>query len=346
MTKSIIACSVLVAAGASLAAAQQINAAGATFPMAMYQKWFGEYRQAHPGVQINYGGGGSGAGIKQLTEGTVDFGASDKPLSNAEIAAMKVKPLHFPTVMGAVVLIYNLKGVAGDLKFSPEAIAGIFLGSITKWNHPALVKENPGVKLPNEDIIPVHRSDGSGTTFVFTDYLSKVSPAWKTKVGADAKVAWPAEGLNGPGNDGVAGFVKQTPGSLGYVELIYAINNKMTYGMVKNSAGTWVKASLESVTAAASGAIKEIPDDFRVSITNAPGKDSYPISSMTWLLIPSQIPDAKKAAALKGFLRWMLADGQKECASLAFAPLPAAVVAKELRQIDQINAGQGGAKKK
>jgi phosphate transport system substrate-binding protein len=336
MRTILVACGVLLAAGVPLVA-QQINAAGATFPMPMYQKWFGEYRTAHPDVQINYGGGGSGAGIKQLSEGTVDFGASDKPMSDAEIGAMKVKPLHFPTVMGAVVLIYNLKGVAGDLKFTPEAIAGIFMGTVAKWNDPAIARENPGVKLPAGDIIPIHRADSSGTTFCFTDYLSKVSPQWKSKVGADTKVSWPAEGLNGPQNDGVAGLVKQTEGSVGYVELIYALKNKMNYGLVKNAAGSWIKPTLDGVTAAAAGAIKDIPADFRVSITNAPGKDSYPISTMTWMLIPSHFNDGKKAAAMKGFLTWMLGAGQNECADLAYARLPKAVIDKEVKQIAMIN---------
>src|SRR5690349_20862254 len=244
----------LVPAAAGILCAQQINGAGATFPMPIYQKWFEDYHKTHPSVQINYGGGGSGAGISQLSNGTVDFGASDMPMKDDQIAKMKIKPLHFPTVMGAVVLTYNLAEVSAQLKFTPEVISGIFMGSIKKWNEPKLARDNPGVKFPNEEIIPVHRSDASGTTFVFTDYLAKVSPQFKGKVGSDTKVAWPVEGLNGQGNPGVAGLVKQTPSSIGYVELIYAIQNKMSYGQVKNSAGTWVKASLESVTEAAAGA--------------------------------------------------------------------------------------------
>jgi len=336
MKKRAFALSAVLVAGATFAAAQNINAAGATFPMPIYQKWFEDYHKAHPSVQINYGGGGSGAGISQLTNRTVDFGASDMPMKDAQIAAMKVKPLHFPTVMGAVVLIYNIPGASAELKFSPDVIADLFMGGIKKWNDPRLAKDNPGVKLPAEEIIPIHRSDGSGTTFVFTDYLSKVSPGWKSKVGADTKVSWPVEGLNGAGNPGVAGLVKQTPNSIGYVELIYAIQSKLSYGLIRNAAGAWVKASLEGVTEAAAGAAKSMPDDFRVSITNAPGKNAYPISTFTWLLIPSQFPDAAKGKAIADFLKWMLADGQKEAAALAYAPLPQAVVAKEQKQIGMI----------
>jgi phosphate transport system substrate-binding protein len=326
-------------AGGAIASAQQMNAAGATFPMPIYQKWFEEYHKLHPGVQINYGGGGSGAGISQLTNGTVDFGASDMPMKDAQMAAMKLKPQHFPTVLGAVVLTYNLPEVSAELKFSPETIAGIFMGSIRKWNDGKLAQDNPGVKLPNVDIIPVHRADASGTTFVFTDYLSKVSQPFKSKVGADTKVSWPAEGLNGNGNPGVAGLVKQTPGAIGYVELIYAIQTKMPYGLVKNAAGTWVKPSLESVTEAAAGAAKNMPADFRVSITNAPGKNAYPISTFTWLLIPSRFPDAAKGKAIVDFLKWMLTEGQKQVTALSYAPLPGEVVAKEEKQISMIKFG-------
>lgn len=330
----------MLAAGISAAQAQMINAAGATFPMPIYQKWFEEYRKAHPSVLINYGGGGSGAGISQLTNGTVDFGASDMPMKDAQIAAMKVKPLHFPTVLGAVVVTYNIPGVTTELKFTPQVIAGIFMGTIKKWNDPQLKKDNPAVNLPGEEIIPVHRSDGSGTTFVFTDYLSKVSPEWKSKVGADTKVAWPVEGLNGSGNPGVAGLVKQTPNSIGYVELIYAIQNKMSYGQVKNASGNFIKASLETVTDAAAAAAKSMPADFRVSITNAAGKNAYPISTFTWLLIPSHFSDAAKGKAMVEFLKWMLTTGQKDAAGLAYAPLPKEVVAKEEKQIALIKVGQ------
>ena len=324
-----------LAVSASVATAQQITAAGATFPAPVYQKWFGEYHKAHPDVQVNYQSIGSGAGIQQLTAGTVDFGASDMPMTDHQISKLKVHPLHFPTVMGAVVPTYNVPGVAQDLKFSGEALAGIFLGTIKKWNDPALAKDNPGVKLPNEEIVVVHRSDGSGTTFVWVDYLSKVSPEWKSKVGANTSVSWPVC-LGGKGNEGVAGTVKQTPGSIGYVELIYAVQNKMNYGSVKNVAGDFVKASLESVSEAAAGAAKNMPADFRVSITNAPGKKAYPISSFTWMLIPSAIPDAKKSAAIRGFLQWMLTEGQKTAPTLEYAALPKQVVAQETKQIAQI----------
>ena len=312
-------------------AAETINAAGATFPAAIYQKWFEEYK-TKTGIQINYQALGSSTGIKQLTEGTVDFGASDVPMTDDQIKACKVKPLHFPTVLGAVVITYNVPNAPADLKFSGDTIASIYLGAITKWNDPKILADNPGAKLPATDIVVVHRSDGSGTSGIFTDFLSKVSPAWKTKVGAANSVSWPA-GLGGAQNAGVAGLVKQTPGSIGYVELIYAIQNKMSYASVKNAAGKFVKPSFESVTAAAAAMNKEMPDDFRVSIGNGPGAGTYPISSFTWLLIPSQIPDAGKKKAIVDFLTWMLADGQKEAQGLSFAPLPAPVVAKEKKQI-------------
>ena len=320
----------LLFAGAA-SAADTINAAGATFPAPIYQKWFEEYK-AKTGVQINYQALGSSTGIKQLTEGTVDFGASDVPMTDDQIKACKIKPLHFPTVLGAVVITYNVPGVATDLKFSGETIANIYLGSIAKWNDAKIAADNPGVKLPATDIVVVHRSDGSGTTGIFTDFLAKVSPTWKTKVGAANSVSWPA-GLGGAQNAGVAGLVKQTPGSIGYVELIYAIQNKMAYADVKNAAGKFVKPSFESVTAAAAAMNKAMPDDFRVSIGNGPGAGTYPISSFTWLLIPSQIPDATKRKAITDFLSWMLTEGQKDAQGLSYAPLPAPVVAKEKKQI-------------
>jgi len=325
----------LLAAAAPLATAQRINAAGATFPAVIYQKWFDEYHKLHADVQINYQSIGSGGGIAQLTSGTVDFGASDMPMTDEQISKLKVKPLHFPSVLGGVAPTYNIAGVTQDLKFTAETLSGIFLGAITKWNDPRLAKDNPGVKFPNADIEVVHRSDGSGTTFVWTDYLSKVSPEWKSKVGSNTSVNWPV-GLGGKGNEGVAGTVKQTPNSIGYVELIYAVQNHMAYGSVKNAAGAFVKADFNSVTEAASGAAKNIPDDFRVSITNAAGKGAYPISTFTWLLIPSQIPDAAKRQAIKGFLQWMLADGQKFTAGLSYASLPKEVMAKESKQIAAI----------
>ncbi len=316
--------------------ADTINAAGATFPAVIYQKWFQEYHKLHSDVQINYQSIGSGAGIQQLTQGTVDFGASDMPMTNEQIAKItKYKVLHFPTVMGGLVPTYNLSGISEVLNFTPETLAGIYLGTITKWNDARLKKDNPKVKLPDSDITVVHRSDGSGTTFVWTDYLSKVSPEWKTKVGAGTSVAWPV-GLGGKGNEGVAGTVKETPNSVGYVELIYAAQNKMQYGAVKNAAGEFVRADFDTVSEAAAGAAKNMPDDFRVSITNAPGKKAYPISSFTWLLIPSKIENATKRNAIQAFLKWMLADGQKFAAGLDYAALPKPVVVKEEKQIGLI----------
>jgi len=333
--KTSIALAGLLMACASLTSAQAINGAGATFPYPIYGKWFEEFRQKNPSVEINYQSKGSGAGIAQLTAGTVDFGASDMPMKDEQISALKVKALHFPTVLGGLVPTYNLPGLA-DLKFSSEMLAGIFLGKIAKWNDAKIAKANPGIKLPATDIIVVHRSDGSGTTFVFTDYLSKISPEWKAGPGANTSIKWPT-GVGQQGNEGVAGMVKQTPGAVGYVELIYALKNKMEYGSVQNAAGVYLKANLESVTAAAAGAAKSMPADFRVSITNAPGKDAYPIASFTWLLIPTQIQDSSKRTALVSFLKWMLADGQKDCADLGYAPLPKAVVSQELKQIAQIH---------
>jgi phosphate transport system substrate-binding protein len=321
----------------ALTAQTNVTGAGATFPNVIYTKWFDEYHKVHPEVQINYQSVGSGAGIRQVTEGTVDFGASDGPMTDQQIADFKTKRgteiLHFPTVLGADVPVYNVPGVATGLKFTPEALAGIFLGTITKWNDAALASANPGVKLPAQDIVVVHRSDGSGTTYVWTDFLSKVSSEWQTKVGKATSVNWPV-GLGGKGNEGVAGLVQQTSGSLGYVELIYAIQTKgISYGLVKNSSGAFVNADLASVTAAAAGAAANMPDDFRVSITNAPGKTAYPISSFTWLLIPAKIQDPVKKKAITDFLKWMLADGQKMTETLSFAQLPKPVVAKELKAI-------------
>ena len=317
-------------------AAETINAAGATFPAPLYQKWFGEYRSIHPNVQINYQAIGSGGGIQQLTAGTVDFGASDKPMSDEQEAKItKFHVLHFPTVLGGVVPTYNLRGISSPLKFTGQTLAGIFLGTIRKWSDAALKKDNPGVNLPDAEIKVVHRADGSGTTFVWTDFLSKISPEWKSKVGADTSVQWP-KGLGSKGNEGVAGQVKQTPNSIGYVELLYAVQNKMAFGMVKNVAGNFVLANFNTVTDAAAGAAKNMPDDFRVSITNAPGKNAYPISTFTWLLIPEKIEDSAKRKAIIGFLQWMMTSGQKEATSLSYAPLPQAVVMKEEKQLAKI----------
>jgi phosphate transport system substrate-binding protein len=313
----------------------QITGAGATFPYPIYSKWFDEYHKLHPDVEINYQSIGSGGGIRQLLAGTVDFGAADVTMTDEQLGQAKSKILHFPTVLGAAVPTYNIPGVSQELKFTPEALAEIFLGKITKWNDPEIAKANAGVNLPDNDIVVVHRSEGSGTTFIWTDYLSKVSEEWKNKVGRNASVNWPV-GLGEKGNEGVSGQVQTTPGTIGYVELIYAIQNNMSYGRVKNSSGVFVKADLASVSAAAAGAAKEMPDDFRVSITNAPGKNAYPISSFTWLLIPSKIDDANKKKVIVDFLRWMMKDGQKYCDALAYAPLPKPVVAKEEKAISRI----------
>jgi phosphate transport system substrate-binding protein len=326
----------LMLAGApSWAQAQNINAAGATFPYPIYSKWFDEYHKLHPNVQINYQSIGSGGGIRQLMDKTVDFGASDGPMTDEQLKQAGFKILHFPTVLGAAVPSYNIPGVTSELKFTPEALAGIYLGKIKKWNDPAIAGANPGIKLPGDDIVVLHRSDGSGTTYIWTDYLSKVSSEWQNKVGKNTSVNWPV-GLGGKGNEGVAGLLKQTSDSIGYVELIYAIQNNLSYGSVKNSAGEFVKASLAGVSAAAAGAAKSMPDDFRVSITNAAGKEAYPISSFTWLLIPAQIQDAAKRDAIKGFLGWMLTSGQQYAEGLAYARLPKEVVAKEQKAIAMI----------
>ena len=322
----------MVATGAS---AQNITAAGATFPYPIYNKWFTEYNQIHPNVKINYQSIGSGGGITQTSEGTVDFGASDMPVTDDKIAAAKVKFMHIPTVLGAVVPIYNIPGVSKVLNFSGDVIADIYLGKITKWNDPRLVKDNPGANLPDTAILPVYRSESSGTTFIFTDYLSKVSPAWKTTVGNNSAVKWPA-GIGAKGNEGVAGMVRQTPGSLGYVELIYALSNNMSYGAVKNAAGKFLQGSPEGVTAAAAAASKTMPADYRVSITSAPGAASYPISSFTYLLIPLKFADPAKGAAVKEFLNWMLEHGESEAAGMHYAPLPAQVQAMVKKTIATI----------
>jgi len=329
----------LLLGAAALVAAQSgtvlLNAAGATFPYPIYSKWFDVYHTAHPTTQINYQSIGSGGGIRQLQAGTVDFGASDGPMSDEQLAQSKFKILHFPTVLGADVPSYNIAGVSGELNFTQKALAGIFLGTITKWNDPELTKANPGVNLPSADIVVVHRSDGSGTTYIWTDFLSKVSDEWKNKVGKGTSVNWPV-GLGGKGNEGVSGLVKQTPNAIGYIELVYATQNGIAFGKVQNAAGKFIKADLAGVTAAAAGAAKNMPDDFRVSITNAPGATSYPIASFTWLLIPAHIEDAAKRDAIKGFLKWMLTEGQKYNEGLTYAQLPKAVVEKELKAISLV----------
>jgi phosphate transport system substrate-binding protein len=311
-----------------------VNGAGATFPNPMYQKWFSEYHKAHPDIQFNYQSIGSGGGIRQVLAQTVDFGASDGPMTDEQLSQAKTKILHIPTVLGAVVPAYNVPGVSSELKFTSEALAGIFLGKITSWNDPAIAKANPGVSLPNQTIIVIHRSDGSGTTYIFTDYLSKVSSEWQNGPGKGTSVKWPV-GLGGKGNEGVAGMIRQMQGGIGYIELIYAVQNKIDYGSVKNPAGMFVKASLDSVTAAAAS-VKSMPADFRVSITNAPGKDAYPISSFTWLLIPEKSKEAAKGKILADFLTWMVDDGQKMTAELTYAPLPENVATKVKGAIKQV----------
>jgi phosphate transport system substrate-binding protein len=326
-----------MAAAGPAAMAQKINACGATFPDPIYKKWFSIYGRTHSGVQINYEANGSGGGVKGVTDGTVDFGASDMPMTDQELAAAakRGKILHFPTVLGAVVPIYNLSGVTQDLKFSGDVLAAIFLGTIGKWNDKRIAAENPGVKLPDADIIVVHRTDGSGTTFVWTDFLSKVSPEWKSKVGAAKSVSWP-KGLGGAQSAGVTGLVKQNPNSISYVELLYAVQNKIGYGQVKNPAGAFVKADVTSVTEAAAGAARSMPDDFRVSITNSSGKNAYPISTFTWLLIPNKFSDQAKGKVVKDLLRWLLTEGQKDAPALSYAALPKAVATKVEKQIAAI----------
>jgi len=311
-----------------------LNGGGATFPYPLYAKWFDQFHKIHPNFQINYQPIGSDGGIRQLLAGTVDFGASDSPMTYDQLEQAKLKTLHFPTVLGAVVPTYNLAGITRELNFTGEALAGIFSGKMKKWNDPLLVEANAGVKLPGSGIVVIHRSDGSGTSFIWTDYLSKVSEEWKKTTGAGTSLKWPA-GQGAKGNEGVAGLVKQTPNSIGYVELAYAIRNQLAYGPVRNASGKFVKADLASVTAAAAGV--PMPDDFRVSITNASGENAYPVSSFTWLLISSRIADPGKHRALVQFLQWMLADGQKLAPALSYAPLPAEVAGKETAAIAQIH---------
>jgi phosphate transport system substrate-binding protein len=316
---------VLTVMMAGAAGAQKITAAGATFPNPIYNKWFTEYAQAHPGVQINYQSLGSGAGIKQTSEGTVDFGASDMPVTDDVIAQAKVKFMHIPTVLGAVVPVYNVPGISKPLNFSGDVIADIYLGNIKRWNDGRIAKDNPGVNLPDKQIVPVYRSEGSGTTFIFTDYLCKVSPEWASKVGKNSAVKWPGPGIGAKGNEGVSGMVRQQPGAFGYVELIYALQNKMEYGTVKNAAGKFLLGTPDGVTAAAAASAKTMPADYRVSITNAAGPASYPISSFTYLLIPKPFADPAKGVAMKAFLTWMLEHGESEASGMGYAPLPAQV---------------------
>ena len=329
MKKTLVAVVLLILA-MSAAQAQKLTGAGATFPYPIYSKWFSEYSQAHPGVEINYQSIGSGGGIRQVTAGLVDFGASDMPMTDDALAASKIKLIHIPTVLGAVVPIFNVSGVE-DIKFSGDVLADIFLGKITTWNDSRIAKDNPGVSLPNLKIIVVHRSDGSGTTYIWTDYFSKVSSEWANGPGKGASPSWPV-GVGGKGNEGVAGLVRQLPGAIGYVELIYALQNKISFGEVRNAAGNWERASIDGVTEAAAS-IKQLPADYRVSITNAPGKDAYPISSFTYLLIPVHSADSAKGKVIKDLLSWIVTSGENEVSALSYAPLPKNVAEKVLNTV-------------
>lgn len=321
--------------GTAPATAAQINGAGATFPYPIYSKWFAEYNRLHPNVRINYQSQGSGAGIRQLTSRTVFFGASDQPMKDEQLKGAPGPILHLPTVLGAVVPVYNLPGVSGELKFTGPLLADIVLGKVTRWNDPAIATLNPDVKLPETAITFVHRSDGSGTTFVWADYLSKVSPEFKEKVGADSSLKWPV-GIGGKGNEGVAGMVSQTPGSLGYVELIYALQNRIAFAAVQNASGSFVKASIEGVTAAAAGAAAAMPADFRVSITDAPGGTAYPIASFTWILLYENPDDKAQARVMVDFMKWALTDGQTHARELGYAPLPKEVVDMEMKALERV----------
>ena len=312
-----------------------INGGGATFPYPIYSKWFSEYNKLHPDVEINYVSQGSGFGIQQIQKQTVFFGATDGPMTQKQLDDAAGKVLHFPTVLGADVPVYNIPGVTAELKFTGPLLADIFLGKITKWNDPAIAKVNAGVTLPNTDITVAHRSDGSGTTYIWVDYLAKVSPEWKQKVGVNTAVNWPV-GLGGRGNEGVSSLVKQTPGAIGYVELIYALQNKISYGPVQNADGAFVTASVDSVTASAAQAAAKMPADFRVSITNAPGKGVYPISSFTWILLYENPKDKAQAKTFVDFMNWMLVDGQKFASGLGYAPLPQQVVTMEKEALKKI----------
>jgi phosphate transport system substrate-binding protein len=334
--RGVVATAVILASAMACAGAQDLNGAGATFPYPIYSKWFSDYAR-ETGVRINYQSIGSGGGIRQLTEGTVDFGASDAPMTDAELAKLKTPVLHFPTVLGAVVVTYNLPGVDSALKLSGPVLADVFLGKITKWSDSRIAALNPGVKLPASDILVVHRSDGSGTTYIFSDYLSAVSSAWKSGPGNGKELSWPT-GLGAKGNEGVAGQVKQMPGAIGYVELAYAKQNGLAYASIQNAAGRFVAPTIESVTAAAEGAASDLPanTDYRISIVNAPGDDAYPISSFTYLLVYANQRDVKKGNALVGFLNWYLTEGEKSAASLDYAPLPPSIVSQLQKRIGTI----------
>lgn len=333
-------CATLLATGEIHAEdALPLNGAGATFPYPLYLKWFGEFQKIHPELQFNYQSIGSGGGIKQMIEGTVDFGGTDGPMTDEQQVAFRekrgTKVLHLPMALGAVVPTYNIPGVTEDLNFTPEALAGIFLGTITRWNDKELADANPGVKLPDADIVVVHRSDSSGTSYCFTDYLSKVSVPWKEKVGKGNQVKWPV-GLAGKGNDGVAGLVRKAPYAIGYIELTYALTRKMDYGTVKNAAGKFIKADLASTTAAAAGAAASMPEDFRISITNAPGEKTYPIATFTWLMVPEKITDPAKKKALVEFLKWAISSGQELNEEHSFGRIPKEIIDLESKAIDNI----------
>ena len=313
----------------------QLNGAGATFPYPLYSKWFAEYNKLHSNVQINYQSIGSGGGIRQLIAETVFFGATDVPMTDEQLKQAPGRVLHFPAVLGAIVPVYNVAGAVAGLKFTGPVLADIFMGKIKKWNDPAIAKANAGMTLPNADITVVHRSDGSGTSFIWTDFFGKVSPEWKSKVGVNASVNWPV-GVGGKGNEGVSGLVKQTPNSIGYIELVYALQNKIPYAAVQSAAGEFVTAGTDSVTAAAAGAAADMPKDFRVSITNAPGPGAYPISSFTWILLYEDAKDKHLARGMVDFMKWALSDGQKLAPGLGYASVPQNVVQMELEQLNQV----------
>ena len=331
--------STTAANGAVSSSGADLTGAGATFPYPIYSKWFADYA-AKTGVKINYQSIGSGGGIRQLTEGTVDFGASDAPMSDEEMSKLKSPVYHIPTVLGAVCITYNLNGVTQPLKFSGDLIAKIFSGKVTKWSDPAITSLNPGVKLPSQDILVVHRSDGSGTTYIFSDYLASVSPDWAKAPGKGKDLQWPV-GIGGKGNEGVAGQVKQTPGAIGYVELVYAKQNNLPVAQIKNADGQFVEPSIESVTAAAEGAAAKLPPntDYRVSIVNAPGATAYPISSFTYLLVDKTMTDATKGKKLVDFLHWALTDGEKDAAALDYAPIPQSIDTRLVARLDSIKVG-------
>jgi phosphate transport system substrate-binding protein len=334
--KGLAAIACIVALGAGITAQRiQMNGAGATFPFPIYSKWFAEYNKLHPDVEINYQSIGSGGGVQQISKEIVFFGASDMPMNARQVQSAPGTILHFPTVLGAVVPIYNIPNLTAELKFSGPLLADIFLGKITKWNDPAITRINPGVNLPATDITVVHRADGSGTTYIWVDFLAKVSPEWKARVGVNSSVNWPT-GVGARGNEGVAGTLRQTPGALGYVELIYALQTKQPCGLVQNMANEFVKASVDSVTAAAAAAAKQMPPDFRVSITNAPGKGVYPISSFTWILLFENPKDKAQSKAMVDFMKWALTEGQKFAPALGYAPLPADVVKLETAALAKI----------